>query len=151
MRKDTYIGIGAILVGIFFFYNTQSINVPANLGEPGPRVLPYIAELMMIVCGGGIIYESLKDKNEETAFLTKAGWKKLGIIFSLLVAYAIALKYVGFIFATPLVFATLMQMLNSEKNQTILKSVILSIILTGIIYILFAKGFMVSLPKGILF
>ncbi|MFV0502487.1 MAG: tripartite tricarboxylate transporter TctB family protein [Lachnospirales bacterium] len=151
MKKDTIIGIGAILVAIFFMFNTGSIKAPADLVDPGPRILPYIAEILMIICGSGIIYESLKDKNKEKNYLSKEGWKKLGFIFILLIAYSIGLSFVGFIFATPFMFAILMQILNSNKFQPCPKVIIIALILTALIYVAFAKGFSVSLPKGSLF
>lgn len=151
MKKDTIIGIGAILVAIFFMLNTGSIKIPADLIDPGPRLFPYIAEVLMMICGAGVIYESLKDKSEEKAYLSKEGWKKLGFIFSLLLLYAIALGFVGFLIATPIMFAVLMQILNSEGFQSWPKVIIISIVLTALIYLAFAKGFSVSLPKGSLF
>ncbi len=151
MKRDTKIGIGFILVAMFFMFNTGSIKVPNDLIDPGPRVLPYIAEIMMMICGAGMVFESLKDKTEESAYLTKESWKKLFVIFSLLIVYAIALGFVGFIIATPFMFVILMQMLNSDGFQPWPKVIVISLILTLLIYLAFAKGFQVSLPKGSLF
>ncbi len=151
MKRDTKIGIGFMLVALFFMYNTGSIKIPNDLIDPGPRVLPYIAEIMMIICGGGMVYESLKEKTEEKEYLSKEGWKKLFLIFFLLLAYAVVLGFVGFIIATPFMFMILMQLLNAEGFQPWPKVIIISIVLTAFIYIAFAKGFQVSLPKGSLF
>ncbi len=145
------IGIGAILVAMFFMFNTGNIKIPTALVDPGPRLMPYIAEIMMMICGAGVVYESLKDKSEDKQYLSKEGWKRLGLIFSILIAYAIAISFFGFLVSTPFMFAILMQLLNSEGFQPWPKVIILSIVLTAFIYLVFAKGFQVSLPKGSLF
>lgn len=116
MKKDRLIGIGAILTAIFFFYHTRSIRVPENIVDPGPRLLPYLAEALMVICGIGIIVQSEIKKEEEKTYLTKDGWKRLGIAFGVLIAYAIALTYVGFIWATPFMAFALVNMLSGEKK-----------------------------------
>ncbi|MFV0439688.1 MAG: tripartite tricarboxylate transporter TctB family protein [Lachnospirales bacterium] len=151
MKKDRIIGIGAILVGLFFMLSTGSIKIPTDLVDPGPRLFPYIAELLMIVCGAGIVYESYIDKSEEKAYLSKEGWKKLGSIFTLLIAYAVGLNFVGFIISTPFMFAILIQILNSQGFQPWVKVILISLALTAFIYFAFAIGFNVTLPKGSLF
>lgn len=43
MRHDMVTGIVGLLTCIFFFIMTQQVRQPANLLEPGPRLLPYVA------------------------------------------------------------------------------------------------------------
>ncbi len=151
MKKDTIIGIGAILVAMFFMFNTGNIKSPTDLVDPGPRIMPYIAEVMMIICGAGVIFESLKDKKEEKQYLSKEGWKRLGIIFFILIAYAVCLSIFGFIASTPFMFVVLMQLLNADGFQAWPKVIVISVVLTALIYAAFVLGFQVQLPKGSLF
>ncbi|GAB6087195.1 tripartite tricarboxylate transporter TctB family protein [Alkaliphilus crotonatoxidans] len=148
MKKDRLIGIGAILTAIFFFYHTRSIRVPENIVDPGPRLLPYLAEALMVICGIGIIVQSEIKKEEEKTYLTKDGWKRLGIAFGVLIAYAIALTYVGFIWATPFMAFALVNMLSGEKKVSLAVNIILSIVISAALYLIFAKGFGVMLPQG---
>lgn len=149
MKKDALVGLGAIFVAIFFFYFTSSIKVPSNIVDPGPRFFPYIAELLIVICGIGMIVESRN--KEEKPFLSKIGWKKLGFAFLVLILYAIALTYVGFLIATPFMHFTLVNMLSGEKKIPTYVNVILSVVVTLFLYIVFAKGFSVMLPPGKLF
>ncbi len=151
MKKDTIVGIGAILVAMFFMFNTGSIKASTDLVDPGPRLMPYIAEVMMIICGAGIIFESFKDKKEDKPYLSKEGWKRLGIIFSILIAYAVCLSLFGFVASTPFMFAILMQILNADGFQAWPKVIVISVVLTALIYAAFVLGFQVQLPKGSLF
>ncbi|WP_171903813.1 tripartite tricarboxylate transporter TctB family protein [Cellulosilyticum sp. I15G10I2] len=148
MKKDRLVGIGAILAAIFFFYHTGSIKVPDNIVDPGPRLLPYLAEALMVICGIGMIVESEIKNKEEKAYLTKDGWKRMGIAFGVLIAYAIALTYIGFLWATPFMAFVLINMLSGEKKVSLTENIILSIVITAGLYLMFAKGFGVMLPQG---
>lgn len=148
VKKDRIVGIGAILAAIFFFYHTGSIKVPENIVDPGPRLLPYLAEALMAICGIGMMVESEIKKEEEKAYLTKDGWKRLGIAFVVLIGYAIGLTYVGFVWATPFMAFVLINMLSGEKKIPLVVNVIVPIVITVVLYLIFAKGFGVMLPQG---
>lgn len=148
MKKDRIIGIGAIATALFFFYHTSSIRVPDNIVDPGPRFVPYLAQFLILVCGIGVLVESELKKEEEKPYLTKDGWKRLGIAFCLLIVYALALTYVGFVWSTPVMAYILLNMLNAEGKAHPIKNIIISIIITAALYLMFAKGFGVMLPQG---
>lgn len=149
LKTDQIIGIGAILVAVFFFYHTRTIRMPENMIDPGPRLMPYISQIIMAVCGVGMIIEAEKKNEPEEAYLSKQGWIRLGIIFGVIVAYAIGLTYLGFIIATPFMAFVLIRMLSEENNITYIKTAIVSIVLTAGIYLVFSEGFGVMLPQGI--
>src|SRR5699024_8868697 len=101
IKKDQIIGIGAILVAVFFFYHTQSIRIPENIIDPGPRMMPYISQIIMAICGVGMIIESERKNEKEEEYLSKHGWIRLATIFGVIIAYAVGLTYFGFIIVTP--------------------------------------------------
>jgi energy-converting hydrogenase Eha subunit E len=148
IKRDQIVGVGIILVAIFFFYHTSSIRIPANITDPGPRLLPYLAQAMIIICSVGMIIQSARKKEEEKPYLTKEGWMRLGIAFFVLIAYAIALTYVGFIWATPFMAFVLITMLSGEKKIPILIKIVAAIAITVAVYFIFSKGFSVMLPQG---
>ena len=47
MRRDTATGIVGLAGCAFFLYMTQSVRQPAKLLEPGPRLLPYVAIVLI--------------------------------------------------------------------------------------------------------
>lgn len=148
MKKDKIIGIGAIITAVFFFYHTQTVTIPENIAEPGPRSVPYIAQALMIVCGVGIIVESMK--NEEKTFLSKEGWKKLLMAYAILFLYAIGLTFLGFILVTPFMIFIAITMLSGKKKISFLKRGIVSVGVTLSLYLIFSQAFGVMLPQGIL-
>lgn len=149
LKTDQIIGIGAILVAAFFFYHTRTIRVPENMIDPGPRLMPYLAQLIMVICGVGMIVESERKNEPEKEYLSKQGWIKLGIIFGVIIAYAIGLTYLGFIITTPIVAFVLIRMLGEGTKISHLKTAIIAVVLTATIYLIFSEGFGVMLPQGI--
>ncbi|NDL67810.1 tripartite tricarboxylate transporter TctB family protein [Anaerotalea alkaliphila] len=148
MKRDKIVGIGAVLTAVFFFYHTTAIRIPVNLAEPGPRLMPYLAEALMALCGIGMIVESEMKKEEDKPYLTKEGWKRLGIIFGVLSAYTMGLVVLGFLWVTPFMLFVLIGMLSGEQKVPRVKKAVISVAVTFALYFVFAKGFSVGLPAG---
>ncbi len=146
MKRDRIIGIGTIIVALFFLYHTKSIRVPANIIEPGPRLVPYIAIGLMIICSIGMIIGSYK--KEEKEYLDKAGWKRLGVAYGTLFLYAIGLTLLGFVITTPFMAYRLITMLKSGNPLSVWKKIIISILITAFLYVIFSLAFGVMLPQG---
>ncbi|WP_164919084.1 MULTISPECIES: tripartite tricarboxylate transporter TctB family protein [Acutalibacteraceae] len=150
LKKDGIVGIGAVLAAAFFFYHTQEIRTPANLVEPGPTLMPIIAEALMAVCGLGMLVESLLKREEDEAYLAKDGWKRLFVAFGVMVLYAVGLQFLGFNISTPVISFVLIKMLSGGKKVPAALSAVIAVALTAALYLIFTKGFAISLPEGVL-
>lgn len=53
MHRDTITGITGLVGSAFFLYFTRFIKQPAKLLEPGPRIVPYVALLLIAVSSVG--------------------------------------------------------------------------------------------------
>ncbi len=152
LKKDRIISVFFLVVAFVFLIFIEDIKMPTNLTEPGPRIMPYLSILLMVICCLGVLYESFKNKDQpEKAFLSSEGWKRLIIILCVLVIYSIGLMSLGFLVATPFMAYILINMLSGENNISLLTGIIASIIVTAAIYLLFSVGFNVMLPPGLLF
>lgn len=152
LKKDTMISLFFLGVAVVFLMFISEIEMPKNLTEPGPRIMPYLSISLMIICCLGVLFESFKNKEkDDKPFLSNEGWKRLLIVLGVLILYSIGLMYLGFIIASPLMAFTLINMFSGDKKISIFLGVISSIIITSAIYLLFSVGFNVMLPPGILF
>lgn len=156
VKRDTITGIAGLTWSVIWFILIQfQTKVPANLLEPGPRLFPYVA---MIVVGGssiGLIVKGLrdwkKDPRPDKPYFPAGGIKKITISYLLLVAYGILMYFLGFLVTTPFAtFAFIYDLKGTTKVKPI-PTALISVAVTVALYAMFVLGFQVKLPAGILF
>jgi hypothetical protein len=143
-------GMAFAFFGILIVIVASRIEFPVNLSEPGPRLFPYISGIGMALCGIGMALGARKDEKQEP-FLTKEGWKRLGIAGLALVLYYFALEWIGFLPATPFFTIAIIFILSSGRKLNKVAAVVIAVIATAALYLLFEKVFMILLPRGRLF
>ena len=105
MRRDMVTGIVGLLTCVFFCFMTLQVRQPAKLLEPGPRLLPFVALFLIGISSIALIIRGYKDRaKEEKPYFPKGGVLKVTKSFLMLVVYAVAMTYLGFVITTP--FAT---------------------------------------------
>lgn len=152
LRRDTITGIVGLLGCSFFLFMTQTIKKPAKLLEPGPRLLPYVAITLIAVSSIALIIKGYMDrKKEEKPYFPKGGIKKITKSYVMLVIYAIAMNWLGFLITTP--FATFAFIYDLKGNSKVkpLTAIIISVLVTVTLYAMFVFGFQIKLPTGSLF
>lgn len=152
LRRDTVTGIVGLAACAFYLYGAQLIKLPKKLLEPGPRLLPYVAVVLVAISSIALIIKGIQDRNkEEKPYFPKGGWLKLTKSYLLLVAYGIALNYLGFLATTPFATFALIYDLKGNSKVKPLTAAIIAVLLTAGLYAMFVYGFQVKLPVGTLF
>lgn len=152
MRRDTITGIVGLLGCAFFLYYTQIIKQPAKLLEPGPRLLPYVAIVLVAVSSVALIIKGYMDRaKEEKPYFPKGGILKITKSYLMLIIYAIAMTYLGFLITTPFATFAFIYDLKGTSEVKPLAAVIISVLVTAGLYAMFVFGFQIKLPAGILF
>ena len=150
MKKDRLIGLISLVLGGIALALTMMIPMPASstsASEPGPRLFPMIASVILIVCGLGLTLQKQKDYDP---YMTKEQVKRLGILFGAFVLYCAGLHFLGFIIATPILLFVTMTMFAGEKKPSLVVRLIYSIGLTAIIYLAFVVALKTNIPTGLL-
>lgn len=149
-QKTYIVGIICILFAVWIIWSTGSISEKLVSGEPGPRLFPYISAAGIIICSIlSMIFDGPKEaKEEQKPFLTKDGWKRLGIIFAEIVIFAVGMHYLGVLLTGSIMTFVFVMTLKGEKEVNKLFAAALSIGVTCLVYFGFTKGFHVLLPKG---
>lgn len=151
LKRDQITGAVLVLLGIIVAFMTSSFSVPFSMSYPGPKALPMIAVIGFIVCGAGIFVESTKGNKEEKVFLVKEGWIRVIISLALLAVYILAMKYVGYLIATPIICYILTTLYAKGSKSTLKGRLIYTILLTAIIYVVYVYAFGLGVPTGELF
>lgn len=152
LRRDTITGIAGLAGCAFFLVSSQMIKQPAKLLEPGPRLLPYVAILLVAMSSIALIIKSVKERAvEEKPYFPKGGVKKITKSFLMLVIYAIAMNWLGFLITTPFATLAFIYDLKGSSKVRLVSAVVISVLVTAALYALFVIGFQIKLPAGILF
>ena len=152
LRRDTITGITGLLGCAFFLLATQSIKQPAKLLEPGPRLLPYVAIVLVAMSSLALLVKGIRERAiEEKPYFPKGGIKKITKSFLMLVIYGIAMNWLGFLITTPFATAAFIYDLKGNSEVKPVPTAIIAVAVTAILYAMFVFGFQVKLPMGILF
>ena len=152
MRHDMVTGIVGLLTCIFFFIMTQQVRQPANLLEPGPRLLPYVAIFLIGISSIALIVKGYKEREiAEKPYFPKGGVIKVTQSFLMLVIYAVAMTYLGFVITTPFATAAFIYDLKGNSEVKPVSTVIISVVVTAVLYAMFVFAFQIKLPAGVLF
>ncbi len=151
MNKDRIVGLVSLLLGVITLIGTYYVKVAkmaVSMGDPGPKVFPTVAGVLLVICGLGLI---IKNQKEEKPFMTKEQWLRVLWLFLAFVGYLVLLYVGGFVIATPVLLFVMMTMFAGEKRPSVLIRVIYSVACTGIIYLLFFVMLKTNIPMGMLF
>lgn len=150
-KRNTITGIVGIIAVILCFIIMQSMRQIPNLIEPGPRLMPTVGLLLILVSSIMLLINGLRDKKEEKPYFPEGGVKKLVFAFALLCVYGILLTLFGFLITTPFAMFAFVNMLKEDEKVTWWQAVLISIVVTAFLYGMFVIGFQIKLPSGILF
>ena len=150
-KRNTITGIVGIIAVILCFIIMQSMRQIPNLIEPGPRLMPTVGLILILVSSIMLLINGLRDKKEEKPYFPEGGVKKLVFAFALLCVYGILLTLFGFLIPPPFAMFAFVNMLKEDEKVTWWQAVLISIVVTAFLYGMFVIGFQIKLPSGILF
>lgn len=150
-KRNTITGIVGIIAVILCFIIMQSMRQIPNLIEPGPRLMPTVGLILILVSSIMLLINGLRDKKEEKPYFPEGGVKKLVFAYALLCVYGILLTLFGFLITTPFAMFAFVNMLKEDEKVTWWQAVLISIVVTASLYGMFVIGFQIKLPSGILF
>lgn len=153
-KKENFV-IFLILAVLSIAMLISAMFIPAggSLGF-GADFMPKIVAGLLLLCSLGFLIQSIRaprqEKTEEKKKFDYVPLMRFGIALGLLILYVALLKSVGFIIMTALyIFAQSLFMVPREK-RSVLRSGILAVVTSLLIYFIFTKGLNMVLPLGIL-
>lgn len=143
IKRDTILSIILLLFCAIVFITSQQM-------PPGPKFFPEILSLILAVLSLILLFSSLKGKsivknnnNKENTI----NWKKFITIVAATFLYIFFIETIGYIIST-FGLIILISWVLGYKNKVSL--VIISLIVTMVLYSFFALVFNIPLPKGLL-
>jgi putative tricarboxylic transport membrane protein len=146
--SNTAIGLMLIVFSCAVLVHVQSFPKLDN-GYPGPALFPSVLAVLFIFCGIGLIIQGVRKREKVLKFdlgtVTAAGWINIAFVLGTVACYILLAEYVGFLIFSFVILIILMKWLKVK----ILQSLVMSLAVTLVIYLLFAKVLLVPLPWGL--
>ena len=146
--SNTAIGLFLILFAAVVLWHVQSFPSLDN-GYPGPALFPSVLAVLFILCGIGLIIQGVRQREKllklDTGTLRLSGSLNIFFVLGTIVCYILLAETIGFLIFSFMVLLILMKWLKVKT----LSSIAMSIGVTLVIYLLFAKVLLVPLPWGL--
>jgi putative tricarboxylic transport membrane protein len=146
--SNTAIGLFLIVFAAAVLWHVQSFPSLDN-GYPGPALFPSVLAVLFILCGVVLIFQGVRQREKllrfDTGTLTVSGLLNIVFVLGAIVCYIFLAETIGFLIFS---FAVLMVLMKWLKVKT-LSSIAMAVVVTLVIYLLFAKVLLVPLPWGL--
>lgn len=141
---DRYVSVVFLALGVAVFMYIQSIEVSTAGSAIGPKELPALLAVVLVLLSLANLYQAIK--SPKAAKQEKLEYKKFLVAFISLVLYALLLEPLGYVISTFLFLFVGFQ--NMEKGGY-LKSALIAAAFSGGVYYLYveiAQGVLPPLP-----
>lgn len=140
--NDRVFGVLLLILAVTYGYEATQFPVPFGGQETvGPETFPI---LLSILLGIGALYMIIKP-DENAKWPAVSMLIELAVVCLVLMAFAFALEYAGFILAATPAVAFLCWRMGATPFKSLLTGVITSVV----IYVLFTRVLELALPSGI--
>jgi len=146
INKDRLLGVIMLLISLLFAYYTTGIKQSDIVGDPGPRLFPYISCFMI----GGFSLVLIVRRNQTTykQFLTKEQWIRYWKLFSLYVLNYLLLHFCGYKAAIPATLCLTCFLFSKGSGVAHWKKILYVVAVSAAIIIIYTKLLGVNLPAG---
>lgn len=156
VKRDTITGLTGLTWSVIWLILIQvQTTQPANLLEPGPRLLPYVGFIVVFLSSLMLTIKGLsdwkKDPTSEEPYFPEGGKLKVARSYLMLVVTGVLMGIFGFLVIAPFSIFAFIYDLKGNSEVKPLQAAVVSILVTAGLYAMFVYGFKVKLPAGILF
>ncbi len=111
INYDQIIGGGIFSLSIFFYYQTTLFQIPETVNITSPALIPDIWIIILLLLSVILI---IKSKNKKVERVSSSP-KTVLIIIAFLLAYLMAMQWIGYFFTTPVFILATMYLLKYRK------------------------------------
>jgi len=118
--SQALLGIGVVLIGAVMAYGATFISSEAGYAGVGPNALPWLVSVVLMVCGGWLVWEARSGgyrELEAPSGAERADWHAVAWVVAAIVANACLITTIGFILACSLCFALAVRGLRISEGK----------------------------------
>lgn len=151
MTKDRYVGIFAVLVGLFYLVSAITIPVLDVSDRIGPRTFPILVSIMVILCGALLLFKDIKSTKRKAfswQFIAEKDiWLRVALTIAGGIVYGMVLDWLGYVITTFIFMVYVFSYINIGKHM---KNIFIAFAFSTLSYTVFAIILKLSLPRGLL-
>jgi putative tricarboxylic transport membrane protein len=151
---EMLLALVAVVFGILIVWQATLIRLTPAYSKVGPRVIPYIVGVGLVVAGVWLGYEALTGhasagtaESEDADPTLPTDWRTVGLLALALLAYLVLIERAGFIIASVVLFVMGAFAMGSRR---LARDIAIGIVMSTALYLVFSRGLGLSLPPGIL-
>jgi putative tricarboxylic transport membrane protein len=151
-RRNIVAAVVLIICGIAYGCLAWALPVRSLPNTPGPSFFPLVVTAFLLFLSAALLIQALAADHEPSSLqgeriASPPDWRPPATLLLTILAYIVALPFLGFVLATLPFFATLMVLFGQRQPLLIAGG---SLAMTVVLYVLFRHGFGVYLPRGLL-
>jgi len=151
---EMLLALVAAVFGILIVWQATLIRLNPAYSKVGPRVIPYIVGVGLVVAGVWLGYEALTGhasagttESEDADPTLPTDWRTVGLLALALLAYLVLIERAGFIIASAVLFVLAAFAMGSRH---LARDIVIGIVMATILYLAFSRGLGLWLPAGVL-
>ena len=146
LNKDRILGFIMLVVSLVFAYYTTGIKQTNIVGDPGPRLFPYVSCFIIGIFSLVLIVR--RNRTPYKAYLSWEQWKRFWLLFGIYLLNYVALYWLGYKVAVPMTVFLTCFLFSKGSGVAVWKKVLYVAAVAVIMYLLYVKLLEVNLPAG---
>jgi len=143
---DAVVAVLIFVFGVVLTVAAWRLGARWTSDGPGAGYFPFYIGLILCIASAGILYQAVVSKNRDTrAFVDREQFVRVLSVFVPAIFYVLAIVFVGIYIASAIYIAVFMIVLGKYPR---VKSVVLSVIIVAVFFLMFEVWFKVPLYKG---
>jgi putative tricarboxylic transport membrane protein len=152
---QSLVGVGTVLVGAVMAYGATFIPSDAGYAGVGPNALPWLVSVVLMVCGGWLVWEARTGGYRELdvpSGAERGDWPAVAWVVGGIVANASLITTIGFILSCALCFALAVRGLRIAEGKAgggarrSLTDLVTGVAIAAPVFWLFTKLLAINLP-----
>jgi putative tricarboxylic transport membrane protein len=154
-RPQLFIGIAAFVLGVVMAIGARQISSEAGYAGVGPNFLPWVVSVVLMLCGGWLVYEAMTGgwrHMDEPEGAPQGDWPALAWVAAGVAANAALLSTLGFILSCTLCFMLAVRGLRHAEGKPhggargLVLDFVTGFLIAAPAFWLFTKGLGINLP-----
>ena len=145
-KVDAVVAAILVLVAGVVIYEARRLGAGWTSDGPGAGYFPFYIGLIILVSGLGILFQSLLSKSRDTdSFVDREQLKRVLSVLLPALVYVLGVNFLGLYLASAIYIAMFMVLMG---KYPVLRSVLLSVAIIALFFMMFEVWFKVPLFKG---